>query len=1123
MLEYQKLEARLDLAAVQEEMLPYWKEKKIFEKSLEDRPKEVVFYDGPPFPTGTPHHGTVLVSFIKDMIARYWTMRGYSVPRVWGWDCHGLPIENQAEKRLGLSDKSVIERSVDVESADQAAATVEEQNGEKTVKVNAAWHDAVTRAVAGRAKASAAFKGMHVGMAAFNDACLDIVSSNNEAWREYIENMARWVDYDNAYKTMNPSFMESVMWAFKSSYDKGLIYSGYRVTPYCMHCETSLSISDTRESDSTRPRQDRWIITKFRAETEPELNGKPVYYLAWTTTPWTLPSNLALAVNKGLTYAYVDVGEEILVACKNTLGNFKKVFGEQPNIVRECTGEDMLGNKYEPLLPYFASMREHGAFRVVDADYVDASEGVGIVHTAPAFGEDDYWTCRNKNIPTDLVNPVDAKGHFTEEVTDFYEDSRTRNVIEMNPIIIRFLYDHNKAVADGTLVHNYPHCWRCKNPLIYKAMSAWYFKIGETREKLRASGVEISDAEMARTDIYSDDFFSKYGVKEALIDANRQINWVPETVKYGRFGNWLENARDWNISRNRYWSTPIPIWECDCCGERTVLGSVEEIKKVSGIELTDLHRQYMDQVTFPCACGGTKRRVPEVLDCWFESGSVTYAQKHYPFENKEWFETHFPCDFIVEYTGQIRCWFYYMHVMSVALFGRPAFKNCVVHGTLLANDGKKFSKSSKNYTDPMQLMKTQGTDAFRLYLYQSNAMLMGDSKFDDDGIKDAYQQLIAPLWNACNFFVPLANSDGYHPESLAAPDSDNLLDRWILAKLQQTEKTIRENMDAYLVDGYVTPLISLMEGLTNWYIRRSRRRFWGSGMTPDKQNAYDTLYYVLVNVLKLYAPVAPFISEKLYRNLTGEESVHLAAWPEIPEHYADDKLLSDVELARRVISLARSIREKQNVKNRQPLGLMQIALNNPAGNDVVRAFAEPIKEELNVKALEILDNVDSIATVSYKPCFPVIGQKYPQQRPAIIKAVQTGKFELADGKVKLTIDGAEQLFDEDILLVSYNARKGMQVASESGAVVSLDLTITDELRREGVAREVVRNIQDARKSMNYNITDRIILSVEGELPEGWADYICKETLATLGEVASADTTVTVSDGKNTLKIAIAKA
>ena len=1078
-MRYREMDVKPDMAAIQQEVLQYWKENHIFEKSLLDKKGETVFYDGPPFPTGKPHHGTVLVSFIKDMIARYQTMRGNSVPRVWGWDCHGLPIENQAEKRLGIADKSVIERSIDPESANQAAMV----DG----KPNEKWNQAIENACH-EACCSEHFHDMHVGVAAFNEECHDIVSSNNEAWREYVEEMARWVDYDNAYKTMNPTFMESVMWAFKTCYDKGLIYRDYRVTPYCMHCETSLSISDTRESDSTRPRQDRWIIARFANETQPELNGKPVYFLAWTTTPWTLPSNLCLAVGLNLTYAYVDVGEAVYIACENTLGNFKTVFGAEPVIIDRVKGSDLIGMQYTPLFPYFASLREKGAFCVTSADYVGSDEGVGIVHTAPAFGEDDYWTCRREGIP--MVNPVDAKGHFTQEVTDFYEDSKTRNVIEMNPIVIRFLYANGKAVADGTIEHNYPHCWRCKQPLIYKAMDAWYFNI----EKL----------------------------KKRLLETNEQINWVPDSVKYTRFGNWLENARDWNISRNRYWSTPIPIWECDCCGERRVLGSVEEIKEASGIELTNLHRQYMDQVTFKCHCGGTMRRVPEVLDCWFESGSVPFAQKHYPFENKEWFETHFPCDFIVEYTGQIRCWFYYLHVMAVALFDRPAFKNCVVHGTLLAKDGKKFSKSSRNYTDPMLLMKEKGTDAFRLYLYQSNAMLVGDLKFDDEGIQDSYQQLIAPLWNACKFFISYANLDGYQPPEMPHPQSENQMDRWMLAKLQQTEKTIRTAMDAYRVDSYVQPLVSLVNGMTNWYIRRCRRRFWESGMSADKRNAYETLYYVLVNTIKLFAPVAPILSEELYRNLTGEDSVHLTDWPVIDESYADDKLLHQVELVQQVIWLARSIREKQRVKNRQPLQLMQVAFSNHDDAKIIEGFKQIISEELNVKNLDILDDVESIATVDYKPCFPVIGAKYPARKGEIIKAVKNGAFRIDSEHAYLTLDGTEECFDADIILVSYNAKPGMHVVSENGVVTSLDLSITDELRQEGLARDIVRNIQQARKDCALNISDRILIDASGELPQAWMDYIAGETLGTYATVEQPIASISVEgdNGENiSLKIA----
>lgn len=901
--------------------------------------------------------------------------------------------------------------------------------------------------------------------------------------------MARWVDYDGAYKTMNPTFMESVMWAFKQCYDKGLIYRDYRVTPYCTHCETSLSISDTRESDSTRPRQDRWIIAKFA--TEEKIGGKPVFFLAWTTTPWTLPSNLCLAVGEGLDYSFVDVGEEIFIACTNVLPKYEKIFGKEPFIVKSCKGADLVGRTYEPLFPYFAELKDK-AFRVVTADYVGSDEGVGIVHTAPAFGEDDYWTCKNNGIP--LVNPVDAKGRFTEEVIDFYEPNGEKNVIEMNPTVIRFLYDNGKAVADGTIEHNYPHCWRCKRPLIYKAMDAWYFDVTK--------------------------------IKDKLIAYNEDINWVPETVKHGRFGKWLENARDWNISRNRYWSTPIPIWECDTCGDRTVLGSIDEIEQTSGIRLTNLHRQYMDKVTFKCncpGCTGTKVRVPEVLDCWFESGSVPFAQKHYPFENKEWFDSHFPSDFIVEYTGQIRCWFYYLHVLSVALFDKPCFSNCVVHGTILAKDGKKLSKSSKNYTDPMLLMKKYGTDAFRLYLYQTNAMLIGDLQFDDNGIQDALQQIILPYWNACNFFISYANIDDYRPETLTAPDTDNQLDRWMIAKLYEATDTITKNMDAYFVNKYVDSLIELVDGLTNWFIRRSRRRFWEKGMSADKKNAYDTLYYVLVNMTKLFAPVAPILSEKLYQTLTGNFSVHLESWPEISAEFKNEELLSQVELVRNVIYLARSIRSKNNVKNRQPLTSLGVALSDNSGVPVIEAFRDIIAEELNVKTVSVLDSVESIADVKYAPNFNEIRSRYPDRVPDIIKAVKSGKFALASNGVELEINDTKETFNSEIILVTYQAKAGQHVASEKGIVVSLDLTITDELREEGFARDIVRSIQDARRKMECEIMDTISLDIEGDISKKWLEYICSETLSRIEIILNPDLTFDLEyDDGRTVSISVKK-
>ncbi|MDR1701027.1 MAG: isoleucine--tRNA ligase [Lachnoclostridium sp.] len=1049
---YKELDKKPDFCKIQPEVLEFWEDNHIFEQSVENRTgKEVVFYDGPPFPTGKPHHGTVLVSFIKDMISRYQTMRGFKVPRVWGWDCHGLPIENQAEVLLGINDKNDIEKSL--------------------------------------------------GIDAFNQKCFEVVSNNNESWREYVEQMARWVDYDGAYKTMNLDFMESVIWAFKECYDKGLIYRDYRVTPYCMHCETSLSISDTRESDSTRLRQDRWVIAKFKSKIQipgqlsKVHNGpKEVYFLAWTTTPWTLPSNLCLAVGADLDYAFVSVDkigekivDEIYVVGKNTISGYEKIFGKEPNIIKECKGSELEGEKYEPLFPYFADHKENGAFRVIVADFVGADDGVGIVHMAPAFGEDDYWACKKNNIP--LVNPVDAKGRFTEEITDFYDGKK--NVIESNKEIIRFLYDNEKAVADGTVEHNYPHCWRCKEPLIYKAMDAWYFSIDK--------------------------------IKDRLLEHNEKVKWIPETVKHGRFGKWLENARDWNISRNRYWSTPIPIWECAECGERVVLGSIDEIEKASGIRLTNLHRQYMDDVTVTCKrCGSTVRRVPEVLDCWFESGSVPFAGKHYPFENKEWFETHSPSDFVVEYTGQIRCWFYYLHVMSVALFDREAFKNCIVHGTVLAKDGKKLSKSSKNYTDPMELMKQFGTDAFRLYLYQTKAMLIGDLMFDENGIQDALQQIILPYWNACNFYISYANIDGFNPQEVKEPDSDNQLDRWILAEYYAAAKQITNHMDVYQVNFYVENLVSLVEGLTNWYIRRSRRRFWMSDMTQDKKNGYETLYYILVNMTKLFAPVAPILSEKIYKVLTGGYSVHLTDWPEIPDRFKDDELIQKVDLVRNVIYLARSIRNKNGIKNRQPLSILKVVLADHQYDETITEFIDIIAEEINVKKIDIIEDVSKIADVKYDPNFNEIRSRYPERIPEIIKAVKSKQFEIREKEAVLQINGKPESFHPDVILVTYHAKEGMHVASHQGTVVSLDLTVTNELKREGLARDIVRNIQDARKQNGCDITDHIILNIKGEFPEEWIEYVCNETLSEIGEVKKPIAEIEIEEDDKVIMIAFSK-
>ena len=1028
-MKFNKLDNNPNFSNMQTEMLNYWDNNKTFEKSLQNKENgDVSFFDGPPFPTGKPHHGTVLVSFIKDMIARYHTMNGHSVPRVWGWDCHGLPVETQVEKILEINDKKEIESKI--------------------------------------------------GIAKFNEECRNVVSNNNDSWREYVKEMCRWVDYDNAYKTMNAPFMESVLWAFKESYNKGLIYQDYRVTPYCYRCETALSISDTRESDSTRPRQDTWCIAKFK--TEEVIDNKPVYLLAWTTTPWTLFSNMALAVNVDFDYAYVEVENEIYILGNAVLNKYDKILGENPKVLKTVKGSDLIGTSYEPLTAYFENKKNEGAFRVIKADFVELDEGVGIVHIAPAFGEDDYWTCKENKVP--LVCPVDEKGCYTDDITEF----KGQNVMEANMNVLRFLKETGKVILDGSIVHNYPHCWRCKTPLIYKAMDAWYFSI----EK----------------------------IKDRLIEENEKINWVPDNVKHGRFGNWLNNARDWNISRNRYWSTPIPVWECDCCHNREVLGSIEEIKKASGIELTDLHRQYMDEVKYNCSCGGTMVRVPEVLDCWFESGSVPFASKHYPFENKDWFDKYFPADFIVEYTGQIRCWFYYLHVLSVALFDRPAYKNCIVHGTLLAKDGKKLSKSSKNYTDPMELMKNYGTDAFRLYLFRSNAIIMNDLFFEDDGIKNQLQQVLLPLYNCASFFNSYAILDKFEPNEVVLPNSDNELDKWILAKLYETEKKVTSNLNNYQIDNYVEPIVDLINGLSSWYLRRSRRRFWSSEFTKDKQNAYETTYYVLVNICKLLAPVAPVISEYLYKNLTNEESVHLSCWCNIPDIYKDEDILKDTDVVQRIISLTRNLREKENIKIRQPLSRIDVSFTNDYSS-IVNNFKTTICEEINVKDINILNNVDEIAIIEYLPNFKTLGSRFGSSMKDIANLIKTKDFKYENNQYILSNN---EVLNEDDVIIRYSSKSNDIVANDNEIVLKLDTLLTDELKEEGLAREIVRNIQDTRKNLGLEINDRILIELDYKLNEELQTYICNETLSDISKLEMYDSLIKVSSNNICVNIKIKK-
>jgi len=1021
----------LNLPRLQEEILTWWEQQKTFEKSVAlHKHREAVFYDGPPFPTGAPHHGTVLVSVLKDFVARYLTMRGYSVPRVWGWDCHGLPIETQAEKQCGIRTKTEIEGKL--------------------------------------------------GVARFNQVCRSIVQNHNEAWRSYIRQMARWVDYDNSYRTMDRSYMESVLWVFKQCYDKGLVYRDYRVTPYCMRCETSLSLSDIRESDATRPRQDPSVVVRFRLNRD--FLGKPAYALAWTTTPWTLPSNLALAVHTDFDYALVEVGDAVYILAEARIPVHQKILGEMPAVKSTIKGRELVGERYEPLLPYFSARKEDGvSFQVLAADFVDLSEGTGIVHIAPAFGEDDYFLCKQAGIR--VANPVDEHGCFTAVVADF----AGRSVLEANLDIVRLLRSRQQLLDDQTVLHNYPHCWRCAEPVIYRAMDAWYLSVTQ--------------------------------LKDALLRENKNIHWIPESVQDGRFGKWLENARDWNISRNRYWGTPLPMWICSSCGAQEVLGSVAEIEARWHQPISDLHKETVDQVTFHCPCGGVFSRTPEVLDCWFESGAMPFGQRHYPFENKEWFEAHFPADFIIEYVGQLRAWFYYLHVLAVALTGRPAFRNCVVHGTILSKDGKKISKSKKNYTDPMELMQEQGTDALRLYLLQSPAAVQGDLLFDDSGPQTMLRQALLPLWNAYSFLVSYANIDGWRPSGDRVGASSNPLDRWILARLHEVHRKVTEAMDNYQVDKPVPVFVEFIDDLTNWYLRRSRRRFW-EGDPDDKRNAYATLHFVLTQLARMLAPASPVIAEGMYRNLVDAESVHLEPWPEIPDELADERLLKVTNTTRRIIRLALALRAQHAIKVRQPLARMEFALPDEMRSFFDKDQAPIIAEEVNVKSVALTADASAIADVRYVPDFRQLGPKLGAEMKLVNEGLRAGNVRVERDRVIVAHAGREWNLGRDEVKVIFAGRDNRVVEGEGGVIVSLDTCLTNELIEEGVAREVVRQIQDMRKEADYSITDRIDLDIVGQVPDSWVPYIAGETLAVIGAVAEPDAERVVEVSAGEVKIRI---
>jgi len=1005
-----------DFPAIEKDVLHFWDEQDIFKKSVLNRQgqPEYVFYDGPPFATGLPHYGHLLAGTIKDVVPRYHTMRGKYCDRVFGWDCHGLPVENEMEKELKLDSKKDIEK---------------------------------------------------YGIDRFNESCRNIVLRYTAEWEQVVKRMGRWVDFRRGYRTMDLNYMESIWWVFRSLWDKQLIYEGYKILPYCPRCSTPLSNFEANQGyqEVTDPA----ITIRFRTVDDPH-----TYFLAWTTTPWTLPSNMALAVGPEVDYVKVKDGDDFYILAAARLGAYYK--SEQPEIVARCKGSELVGRHYLPLFDYFANLAEKGAFRVIAADFVSTEDGAGIVHIAPGFGEDDNIAGKANGIPE--VCPIDAACCFTPEVPDY----QGRYVKDVDKDVIKRLKDESKLVHRGTINHNYPHCWRCDTPLIYRAYPTWFVEIDE--------------------------------IKQRMLNANSQISWMPSHIKEGRFGKWLENARDWNIGRNRYWGTPLPVWR-NPEGEMICIGSVAELEKLSGRKITDIHKHFMDKIELPSPTGKSPlKRVPEVLDCWFESGSMPYAQLHYPFENKERFERHFPADFIAEGLDQTRGWFYTLTVLAAALFDRPAFANVIVNGLILAEDGQKMSKRKRNYPDPTHILDTYGADALRLFMLGSQVVRAEDLKFSENGIKETLRGVMLPMWNAYSFFVTYANVDHWEPAAgPACPPADpqNPLDRWILSSLNQMVEEIRQEMDAYNLQRAANRFEKFVDDLTNWYIRRSRRRFWKSQNDTDKAEAYQTLYYVLVTFARTAAPFIPFTTEAIYRNLRTAampESVHLCDYPEPDAARRDPSLEKQMENTMTAVSLGRFLRTQHTLKVRQPLRKAVLVVQDPEIETMLRETAPLIAEELNVKEIQFSRDETELVKRSVKANFKALGPRLgkdmkaaaaaiAQLDGAAIAAVIAGKaipVTLASGQT-IELTAAD-------MLIERHEKAGMTVATENGVTLALDTTLDDDLRAEGFARELVSKIQNWRKDHDLEVSDRI--AVHYRVPAEWEgaltahrDYIMTETLA----------------------------
>ncbi|MCH9753996.1 MAG: isoleucine--tRNA ligase [Alphaproteobacteria bacterium] len=1026
---YPDVSSSPDFAKMNDRILDFWQRESTFQQSIDNRPKEIdgkdnefIFFDGPPFANGLPHYGHLLTGFVKDIIARFQTIKGKRVERRFGWDCHGLPAEMEAEKELGVSGRKQIE---------------------------------------------------DFGVAKFNDVCRKSVMKYTSEWQEYITKQARWVDFENDYKTMDKSYMESSIWALKQLYEKGLVYESKRVMPYSWACQTPLSNFETRMDNSYRERADKAVTVKLKLKSKPKginVDAKEYYVLAWTTTPWTLPSNLALAVGKDLNYACVKTEkDECLILAASGLPKYKKVLNLEDDfsIYPTIKGSDLENIHYESLFEYFKD--NANSFKILVGDFVEEGEGTSVVHIAPGFGEDDQILCAEHGI--ELVCPVDEAGKFTQEVHDFFG----MQVFEANdPIIIR-LKEQGNWVFTEQYLHNYPHCWRTDTPLIYKAVPSWYIKVT--------------------------------AIKEDLIKNNQKINWIPGHIKDGMFGKWIANARDWSISRNRFWGTPIPIWKSDNpkYPRIDVYGSIDEIEKDFGVKLDDLHKPYIDHLTRVNPDDPTgesvMRRVPDVFDCWFESGSMPYAQIHYPFENKEKFEKHPSADFIVEYTAQTRGWFYTLMVLSTALFDKPPFLNCICHGVILDGEGQKLSKRLKNYADPKDIYNKYGSDALRFLMSSSSVMRGQELLIDKDGqmISEVVRLVLKPIWNSYNFFTLYANSDRIKGKFIYK--SNNLNDNYILSKLKNTLHLIDKSLSAFDLPTACSAITDFFEVLNNWYIRRNRNRFWKKDKDEDKQEAYDTIYTVLYSMSIAVSPLLPILAEEVYLGLIKEDnighktSVHLCDFPDVSKLTHNQELVSDIDKIREICTAALNIRNSHNIRIRQPLQELTIVGKNL--KRLVKYF-DLVKDELNIKNITLSDEVDKYAKYNLKLNFKALSARLSKKMKDIIAASKRGEWKIVDGQVSV----AEEVLEPsefDLTLESTEGRPSISLNS-GDALVMLDTEISYKLELEGLARDFIRLVQQARKTADLHVSDQININISSddkiiEAIKTFEDYVKEQTLS----------------------------